>query len=122
MEVLCEVAHDAGCARIDWVVARDNESGRAFYSKFGAEIFEQVRHARLNEAAIRRAVMNNAWQANRVRTRRVPDSQSALHFVRGSFAALGQPRRCFAAPGNTMHATRNGEAALRAVYARRSAA
>jgi GNAT superfamily N-acetyltransferase len=60
MTTLCEIAHRAGCARIDWIVSRDNENGRIFYAQLGAQIFEQVRHARLDEAAIRRIVANNA--------------------------------------------------------------
>jgi GNAT superfamily N-acetyltransferase len=53
---LCEIARRTGCARIDWIVARDNEKGRAFYSRLGAKIFEQVRHARLDEHAIAEVV------------------------------------------------------------------
>ncbi len=49
---LCEIAHDGGCGRIDWIVARDSVDGRAFYQSLGAEVFEQVRHARLDERAI----------------------------------------------------------------------
>ena len=49
---LCFIAKSNGCCRIDWIVARDNESGRAFYEKMGVNIFEEVRHARLDEAAI----------------------------------------------------------------------
>jgi GNAT superfamily N-acetyltransferase len=60
MTTLCEIAYREGCARIDWIVARDNENGRSFYSKLGAEIFDQVRHARLDEAAIGRLATSNA--------------------------------------------------------------
>jgi GNAT superfamily N-acetyltransferase len=49
---LCFMAKSNDCCRIDWIVARDNESGRAFYETMGAEIFEQVRHARLDEVTI----------------------------------------------------------------------
>jgi GNAT superfamily N-acetyltransferase len=49
---LCQIARESGCGRIDWIVARDNTNGRSFYEHLGAEVFEQVRHARLDEAAI----------------------------------------------------------------------
>ncbi len=49
---LCMVAKTNGCCRVDWIVARDNESGRAFYESVGAKIFEEVRHSRLGEDAI----------------------------------------------------------------------
>jgi GNAT superfamily N-acetyltransferase len=64
MTALCEIAYRNGCARIDWIVARDNEDGRAYYSKLGAEIFERMRHTRLNEAAIDRAATNQAKRSN----------------------------------------------------------
>jgi GNAT superfamily N-acetyltransferase len=54
MEALCNVALEAGCGRIDWIVARDNENGRSFYESIGAHIFEEVRHARLDENAIKK--------------------------------------------------------------------
>jgi len=50
---LCEIAIDKGCARIDWIVATTNSKGQAFYRRLGAEVFETVRLARFNEAAIR---------------------------------------------------------------------
>jgi ribosomal protein S18 acetylase RimI-like enzyme len=53
---LCEIARRTGCARIDWIVARDNEKGSVFYARLGAKIFEQVRHARLDEQAIAEVV------------------------------------------------------------------
>jgi ribosomal protein S18 acetylase RimI-like enzyme len=59
MTKLCELAHQKCCARIDWIVAGDNENGLAFYDKLGATIFENVRHARLDEAAIARVVKGN---------------------------------------------------------------
>lgn len=49
---LCKVAKTNGCCRVDWIVARDNENGRAFYESVGAKIFEEVRHSRLGEVAI----------------------------------------------------------------------
>ena len=49
---LCIVAKTNDCCRIDWVVARDNENGRAFYESMGAKISEEVRHARLDNIAI----------------------------------------------------------------------
>lgn len=60
MDGICCIAHGAGCARVDWIVARDNDNARAFYTKIGAEISELVRHARLNEDAIHRAAVNAA--------------------------------------------------------------
>jgi GNAT superfamily N-acetyltransferase len=50
---LCELAAKNGWGRIDWIVAERNESGRGFYTGLGATIFESVRLARLDEAAIR---------------------------------------------------------------------
>jgi GNAT superfamily N-acetyltransferase len=49
---LCIVAQNTGCGRIDWIVATDNDRGRSFYERSGAQIFEEVRHARLDERAI----------------------------------------------------------------------
>ena len=46
LKALCERAIEEGCARIDWIVARENHSAQEFYSALGAEIFESVRHAR----------------------------------------------------------------------------
>lgn len=57
---LCRIARTDGCGRIDWLVARDNDNGRAFYQGLGAEVFEQVRHARLDEIAINRLVAKYA--------------------------------------------------------------
>ena len=51
---LCKIAKETGCGRIDWIVARDNVSGRGFYNSVGATIFEEVRHSRLDEKAITR--------------------------------------------------------------------
>jgi hypothetical protein len=55
-----QTAQAAGCARIDWIVATSNADGRAFYSKLGAEVFEQVRHARLSTDAIRKMAIASA--------------------------------------------------------------
>lgn len=52
MAELCIVAEVAGCGRIDWIVANNNEQGKRFYENVGATIFESVRHARLDAAAI----------------------------------------------------------------------
>ncbi len=52
MKGLCNIALETGCGRIDWIVADDNENGRGFYESIGAEIFEHIRHSRLNESAI----------------------------------------------------------------------
>lgn len=49
---LCVLAQKTGCGRIDWIVARDNDRGMSFYQRSGARIFEEVRHARLDENAI----------------------------------------------------------------------
>jgi GNAT superfamily N-acetyltransferase len=49
---LCEIAQANGCGRVDWVVAASNTNGRAFYTSLGAAIFESVRLARLDAAAI----------------------------------------------------------------------
>ncbi|WP_331458833.1 GNAT family N-acetyltransferase [Rheinheimera sp. EpRS3] len=53
LSALCNVAEEAGCSRIDWIVAQDNEQGKRFYENVGACISESVRHARLDEAAIK---------------------------------------------------------------------
>jgi GNAT superfamily N-acetyltransferase len=53
MKELCAIATKNNCGRIDWIVARDNTSGRAFYQSMGASIFEEVRHSRLDVAAIK---------------------------------------------------------------------
>ncbi len=50
---LCQTAANNDCARIDWIVAADNDDGRRFYRSMGAEIFETVRLARIHEATIR---------------------------------------------------------------------
>lgn len=50
---LCREAAASGCARIEWIVAALNTNGRGFYERMGAEVFETVRLARLDEAAIR---------------------------------------------------------------------
>ncbi|GLR72666.1 GNAT family N-acetyltransferase [Agaribacter marinus] len=52
IKALCWIAKEQGCGRIDWIVARDNSSGRQFYESIGAHIFEEVRHSRLDENAI----------------------------------------------------------------------
>jgi GNAT superfamily N-acetyltransferase len=57
---LCELAARSGCGRIDWLVAELNQSGRAFYTGLGATIFESLRLARLDEAAIRALASKDA--------------------------------------------------------------
>lgn len=52
LSALCVLAEDTGCGRIDWIVAKDNDRGRSFYERSGARIFEEVRHARLDERSI----------------------------------------------------------------------
>lgn len=54
LSALCTIAEEAGCGRIDWIVAQDNEQGKRFYENVGACISESVRHARLDETAIKR--------------------------------------------------------------------
>lgn len=54
LKKLCTIAKQAECGRIDWIVGRENENAIAFYKTFGAEVFEDVRHARLDEEAIRK--------------------------------------------------------------------
>lgn len=50
---LCrEAAHD-GCARIDWIVANENDNGKGFYERMGATIHENVRLVRLEGEALR---------------------------------------------------------------------
>ncbi|WP_341939115.1 GNAT family N-acetyltransferase [Marinimicrobium sp. C2-29] len=49
---LCVLAQETGCGRIDWIVSTDNDRGRSFYERSGAQIFEEVRHARLDDRAI----------------------------------------------------------------------
>lgn len=50
---LCAVAEETGCGRIDWIVADNNEKGKRFYLNLGAAIVETMRHARLDEFAIK---------------------------------------------------------------------
>jgi GNAT superfamily N-acetyltransferase len=50
---LCREAAANGGARIDWIVASENASGKGFYKRMGATIFEGVRLARIEEASIR---------------------------------------------------------------------
>ena len=71
---LCLIAKSNDCCRLDWIVARDNESGRAFYETIGAKIFEEVRHARLDEIAINSLLNKIAYKALQHRTLRVLDS------------------------------------------------
>lgn len=58
MKGLCNIALETDCGRIDWIVARDNENGRKFYESIGAQIFEEVRHSRLDENAITKLASN----------------------------------------------------------------
>lgn len=52
MQRLALLAHDNGCARIDWLVATENADGQAFYDHLGARMSHEVRHCRLGAAAI----------------------------------------------------------------------
>jgi GNAT superfamily N-acetyltransferase len=57
---LSVIAKKTVCTRIDWIVANDNTNGKGFYNAMGATIFEDIRHARLDESAIEKlAVMHN---------------------------------------------------------------
>tara|TARA_B110001469_G_C9386389_1_gene199833 strand:- start:97 stop:573 length:477 start_codon:yes stop_codon:yes gene_type:complete len=58
IEKLCTIAKGTGCARIDWIVANDNDNGKGFYNSLGATIFEGIRHSRLDENAINRLAGN----------------------------------------------------------------
>ena len=58
MKNLGNLAIETGCGRIDWIVARDNKNGRDFYESIGAQIFEAVRHSRLDEKAIAKLISN----------------------------------------------------------------
>lgn len=49
---LCREAATSGYARIDWIVAVDNDNGREFYKKMGAIILESARLARFDEQTI----------------------------------------------------------------------
>lgn len=49
---LCQIAHDTGCARIDWTVDTQNLRGQKFYRQIGAEIKDDVRLCRLDLEAI----------------------------------------------------------------------
>ena len=49
---LCKEAKANGCARIDWIVAANNDNGRGFYERMGATVFESVRLARIDQNAI----------------------------------------------------------------------
>lgn len=49
---LCQIAHEAGCGRIDWTVAVTNIRGIRFYEKIGANILPNIRLCRLTSEAI----------------------------------------------------------------------
>lgn len=51
---LCSIAKDHGCARIDWIVGKNNKAAQDFYKNMGAKICESFRHSRLDEEAIER--------------------------------------------------------------------
>lgn len=52
MQRLAMLATRNGCARIDWIVAASNASGRRFYARIGSRVNEDVRHCRLDADAI----------------------------------------------------------------------
>lgn len=54
LRAVCRMAADAGCARVDWVVHRDNADAIAFYRRHGAIVHEDLRPARLEEDRILR--------------------------------------------------------------------
>lgn len=49
---LAATARAEGRARIDWIVATDDERGQSFYRGMGASVNEEVRHCRLDADAI----------------------------------------------------------------------
>jgi ribosomal protein S18 acetylase RimI-like enzyme len=52
MRALCQIAQQAGCERIDWTVATDNDRGIQFYEKIGATVTSSLRLCRLDRLAI----------------------------------------------------------------------
>ncbi|WP_286270450.1 GNAT family N-acetyltransferase [Thalassotalea hakodatensis] len=54
---LCQISKDNDMARIDWIVASDNDSGRQFYQAIGATIAEDIRHTRLDKNAIEQIIL-----------------------------------------------------------------
>jgi GNAT superfamily N-acetyltransferase len=59
---LANIAIDLGCERIDWIVAVTNDGGQSFYKRLGAEVFDSVKLARFNQAAI--AQISEMWPNN----------------------------------------------------------
>jgi len=60
MERLCQIAHDGGCACVDWHVSGFNERGIKFYRSIGATISEKAKLVRLGEAAIQELIHGRA--------------------------------------------------------------
>ena len=52
MRALCTIAMERGCARIDWIVARNNDDAKTFYEEMGAQLSERVQLGRLVQAGI----------------------------------------------------------------------
>jgi ribosomal protein S18 acetylase RimI-like enzyme len=52
MQQLCQIAHRAGCDRIDWTVNIHNSAGIRFYQKIGGRLQTQVSLCRLEKSAI----------------------------------------------------------------------
>jgi GNAT superfamily N-acetyltransferase len=65
MEQLCTIAYEAGCGRVDWVVASGNDKGQDFYASLGASIFDSVRLARLDEKAIKAVVLKASHSSSK---------------------------------------------------------
>ena len=53
IRALSKKAQAEGVTRIDWIVATENDNARQFYARIGARLSEEVRHCRLDEAAIK---------------------------------------------------------------------
>lgn len=52
IQELAKIAEENGCKRIDWIVAKDNALGQAFYRRHGAKILDSVYLARFDSDAI----------------------------------------------------------------------
>ena len=49
---LCQIADTQGCARVDWLVSKNNARGISFYQGIGGTVSELGRLVRLNETAL----------------------------------------------------------------------
>jgi GNAT superfamily N-acetyltransferase len=86
MKTLCNIALETGFGRIDWIVARDNENGRAFYESIRAHIFEEVKHSRLDE----RAIINLVDSAEQSQPNRVPCALALKQVARLAGSIMGK--------------------------------